>query len=443
MRWIASAVCVSLLGASHAVAQEKPIIAVFAIEDRTKRLQPDQVIQLTDYFGVKITETGRYVVVPRTDVEAALKAAKVESYRACVDESCQIEIGKQLAAQKVLHTQIVQVGDACAVTSTLYDLRLAATERAASKKGGCDANALVESLEGVAQSLGQGAVAGAPPPAPPPKAAPPPPPKPAADTWALRVDSEPPGADVIVDGKREGATPTTIRRKKGQAMQLSVEAEGYEPYQEKVTLERDERRSVALRMQESKKRSRTEWFGGSVAGGMSFGGGVDFGLWLRFVNLHFGSLTLAPVEVFLGLAFAQKAKDASEGCGDPRGICEETVTAPHAFFGPRVGYKATFSSDHNIEVSLGGGLMAVADSDDQYVGPALGPTIRYLHLGDGAFSWGVGLRVLFPLIPKSCDNFLQDDELLDQQGGAIASYASCQNNLPVYLQLEVPLGGYF
>jgi hypothetical protein len=35
---------------------------------------------------------------------------KAESYRACVDQSCQIELGKAMAAQKSLATKLIRVG---------------------------------------------------------------------------------------------------------------------------------------------------------------------------------------------------------------------------------------------------------------------------------------------------------------------------------------------
>ncbi len=78
---------------------DRPIVAVFPIQDSAGRLDDSAVTQLTDYFATKIAETQMFVVVPRSDLEAALRNQKRESFKLCVDESCQIEIGKELAAQ--------------------------------------------------------------------------------------------------------------------------------------------------------------------------------------------------------------------------------------------------------------------------------------------------------------------------------------------------------
>ncbi|MEQ8273921.1 MAG: PEGA domain-containing protein [Deltaproteobacteria bacterium] len=436
-RLVVGAALASVMLSSAGFAEERAIIAVFPIEDRTETIPDKEVSQLTDYFGVKIAETGRFIVVPQADLEKALKAAKVASYKSCVDESCQIEIGKELAAQKVLRTQIVQVGDQCAVTATLYDLRIAATEKAASVKGACNSNAFVASLEQTTTKL-----AGTDAPEPVAKAAPPPPPAPKPATWSLRVDAAPEGADVLVSGRRVGSAPQTVKVPKDGAVELAVEAEGFEPYTETVRLDRDERRNVALRMTAARKRARTEWFGVSLAGGLGLSGAIDLGAWIRLFNMHFGSLTLTPLDAFFGVSLASHT--TASNCPDAGTyLCEEGVGAPHFVVGPRFGYKLTFADDHNLEFSLGAALMAVIGSDDDYLGPAIGPSIRYLHIGDGAFSWGIGIRGLIPVLPKSCDGVLADEEQLSNSGGAIAVYAQCANAQPYFIQLEVPLGGYF
>jgi outer membrane protein OmpA-like peptidoglycan-associated protein len=76
-------------------------------------------------------------VVPRGQIKRRLAKQKVTSYRRCYDQSCQIEIGRELAAAKSLAPTLIKLGRRCIVTLTLYDLRRATTDRAASAEGGC------------------------------------------------------------------------------------------------------------------------------------------------------------------------------------------------------------------------------------------------------------------------------------------------------------------
>ena len=137
----ASALALSLLAGSTL-----PLVAVFAIENRAN-LTKEDVGELTDYVATQIASSGRYAIVPRSDLVGALRAKKAASYGACYDEACQIEIGKEVAAGKTLSTKVARLGGSCIVTMQLYDLRRAASERAAHAKGKCSIDAVVDSVE--------------------------------------------------------------------------------------------------------------------------------------------------------------------------------------------------------------------------------------------------------------------------------------------------------
>jgi hypothetical protein len=112
-----------------------------------------------------VAERG-YRVVPRSQLKARLSEQKSESYRQCFDESCQIEIGKELAAGKSLATQVIKLGDKCKATLTLFDLKTAASEEGATHSGGCGEGEIVASLEAAVEKLQAGtklSTAAAPP----------------------------------------------------------------------------------------------------------------------------------------------------------------------------------------------------------------------------------------------------------------------------------------
>lgn len=142
-----------LLWTGQVFASTTAIIAVFDIQDKSGKFKKSELEQLSTYLTTRLATGQKFRVISRSQIKDALNAQKSESYEACYDESCQIEIGKELAAEKSVMTQIIGVGTQCAVTATLYDLKTSASEIAATEKVHCDPDAVVIGLEKVAAKL--------------------------------------------------------------------------------------------------------------------------------------------------------------------------------------------------------------------------------------------------------------------------------------------------
>jgi hypothetical protein len=145
-----------LAASSPARAQQKkppPVVAVFEIENRGSPLTGDELIALTDYLGTKLGERGRFQIIPRQEIKKRLVQQKQDSFKACYDQSCQIEVGRELAAQFTVSASISRVGRTCIVTSALFDLRKAATTTTASAKGPCTADDLLAAMDKIAAKL--------------------------------------------------------------------------------------------------------------------------------------------------------------------------------------------------------------------------------------------------------------------------------------------------
>jgi len=157
-----------------AAGQDKqaPVVAVFDIENRGSPLSREQLITLTDYLGTKLGERGMYRIIPRRDIHARLTQVKKESYKECYDQSCQIEIGRELAAEFTISSSIGRVGKLCLITASLYDLRKAATSKTATARGPCTEEDLVNAIEEVADKLQGKPEKARPTPAPAPKRTP-------------------------------------------------------------------------------------------------------------------------------------------------------------------------------------------------------------------------------------------------------------------------------
>lgn len=129
------------------------IVAVFDIQDASKKHKKDALQQLTNYLGTLLTQSGAYKVIPQDQLRQNLLDEKKGSYKECFDERCRIELGKALSAEKTLATTLIQVGSKCAVTSNLFDLKTETTEKGASVETGCSPDELLSAMKSIAGQL--------------------------------------------------------------------------------------------------------------------------------------------------------------------------------------------------------------------------------------------------------------------------------------------------
>lgn len=139
------------------------MVAVFPLENRGTSLNRQELEALGEFLAVKLGESGRYQIIPNEQIKSRLNAQRAESYKECYEQSCQIELGRELAAQYTVSASLSRVGNQCLITAAMYDLRKAATEGTATARGECHADALVTALEGVAIKLSSSGSSPAPP----------------------------------------------------------------------------------------------------------------------------------------------------------------------------------------------------------------------------------------------------------------------------------------
>src|SRR5262249_16072824 len=97
-------------------------------------------------------------VVDRGSQERALKemvtTEKAKSYASCVDSSCQIPLGKTLAATHILRTTIASFGPTtCTTSGELIDLKTEVTVSAGRAKSTCTPDHLLDAVENLADQL--------------------------------------------------------------------------------------------------------------------------------------------------------------------------------------------------------------------------------------------------------------------------------------------------
>ena len=223
---------VVLLAAVQPVtAQDKPILAVMEIEDKTGKFTDKQIQQAATYLRSKLEVAGTFMVVPKSRQEKALiRELRKESYKDCYAEQCQIELGKELAADTILRSAVTEFAGMCSLTSVLIDLAGAAVVGGAHRDFGCSETglkgamiAVVKELEQEAPRRGRAEIVDDGRDAP-------------ANTTeksgpvfgVVRFVTDPPGAKVKVDGKfLEGKTPLSGFLRLGGSHVEIVAPEGY------------------------------------------------------------------------------------------------------------------------------------------------------------------------------------------------------------------------
>ena len=129
------------------------VVAVFDIVDSSKKAGKETLDQMTELLTVLMAQKTTYAVVPRDQLRNRLRETKSQSYKNCFDSSCQIELGKAVAAEAVVTSKLLRVGSECTLTATLYDLKKETTIRAATADGACTPKALMASVRELIKQL--------------------------------------------------------------------------------------------------------------------------------------------------------------------------------------------------------------------------------------------------------------------------------------------------
>jgi hypothetical protein len=139
-------------------AQVDWVVAVMDLEttgaaELNDAMQRGFTDQIRVFLGVR-----RIKVVDRGAQENALKeivsTEKKNSYRECVDESCQIPLGKALAASHILRSSLGRFGSLCTLNGELIDLRTEVTVAAATQRASsCADDQLLDAAEKLTDGL--------------------------------------------------------------------------------------------------------------------------------------------------------------------------------------------------------------------------------------------------------------------------------------------------
>jgi formylglycine-generating enzyme required for sulfatase activity len=199
LSWVAGFVFIAclLFATGSRGADRRQVVAVFDIQVKYMKISKSKKKMLTEVMAEEVALGGVYQIMPPGDVKRTLNQHSANSYKKCFDEKCQIQLGRQLPANKLLTSTIKKIGGKCRVTGSLYDLKRQTTDTTAKAVSGCKDTQLVKSIEQVAAKLRAFGTGGSPDMS-----------AGQASDWSTAVseyivqfDSQPSGAVVLVDGK--------------------------------------------------------------------------------------------------------------------------------------------------------------------------------------------------------------------------------------------------
>lgn len=126
----------------------RPTLVVFDIlELPWMELEKAALNRLTDHIGLRLSESGRYLLFPRDQLRKRLLVETAESRKKCYSKFCQTSIGRELGAEKILSTQIVPMGESCSVSLKLYDLKKSHNDWAVNQLSACGEQDVMASVD--------------------------------------------------------------------------------------------------------------------------------------------------------------------------------------------------------------------------------------------------------------------------------------------------------
>jgi len=143
--------------AMASATQANWVIAVMTVENSGAAALKESLRRgLTDQMRVFLGAR-RMKVIDRGAMEEAFRelmtAEKAKSYASCVDASCQIPLGKAVAATHILRTTVGRFGNSCTLNAELVDLAKEIGAAAVSNRCGCKDNELLDAAEKLVDEL--------------------------------------------------------------------------------------------------------------------------------------------------------------------------------------------------------------------------------------------------------------------------------------------------
>lgn len=136
-------------------AQEKQAkLAVMEIEDKSGKLSKALLENAAEALRTEIGATNKFVLISKDrQRKAMIKGQKKESWKECYDQSCRIELGQALTADRILTGIVTYFGKKYILTAELIDLAKEATVKTAKAEFDGTEVGLSEAISSIATQI--------------------------------------------------------------------------------------------------------------------------------------------------------------------------------------------------------------------------------------------------------------------------------------------------
>ena len=151
---IAITFCLLVAGIGADDQPQKKVMDFLAVMDLRcgEGIKKEQCAALTDVVIDELVKIKKYTVIDRANRDKILSEAGFQQ-TACVNESCTIEMGRQLGVGKLVVGSITQLGTTYLVNLQLLNVETAAVDISATEECKCDLDGLIGAMRNAARKL--------------------------------------------------------------------------------------------------------------------------------------------------------------------------------------------------------------------------------------------------------------------------------------------------
>jgi Skp family chaperone for outer membrane proteins/TolB-like protein len=146
--------------AQTAQNQEKPVLAVLNLK-ASEPITENEAIQITNFLQSELFHARRFTLIDRVQVDQVLKKVSFQRSGAC-DVTCAAQIGKMLAAKKVIKGTVGRLGNAYTISIDMVDVETTKIENSANILERCQIEELPAFLRSLVANLLSSDPTGAP-----------------------------------------------------------------------------------------------------------------------------------------------------------------------------------------------------------------------------------------------------------------------------------------
>jgi hypothetical protein len=102
--------------------EKKRKLSVLEIDDKTKSISEQILLNASEYIRTELVSTDRFIVIAGDRQREVAKKLKKESWKDCYDQSCKLELGKELSADIFLEIKISRFAGTYTMSCELVDI---------------------------------------------------------------------------------------------------------------------------------------------------------------------------------------------------------------------------------------------------------------------------------------------------------------------------------